>query len=71
MNAPEIFSVAQHERTSALWRALHEHYTARLAVLRSQNDHPNDAERTAFKRGQIAEAKAFLALADEPVKLAD
>ena len=69
MNDPQPFRIAPHERTNPLWRALHEYYTERLTLLRSQNDHPADAEKTAYKRGQIAEAKALLALADEPYQL--
>ena len=59
------FTIAAHERSSPLWRNLADYYTERLAMLRAQNDIPQDADKTAYKRGQIAECKAILALADE------
>ena len=58
--------INQTDKAGPLWRSLVEHYTARLAVLREKNDAPQSPEKTDFIRGQIAEAKAFLRLADEP-----
>lgn len=54
------------DRANPLWRALADHYTERLALLRAQNDSRTKTEmETAYLRGQIAEVKAFLGLADE------
>lgn len=71
MNAPALFSLSKHDRTTALWRALAEHYADRLTTLRIQNDATCDADKTAFRRGQIAECKAFLALADDSIQIDD
>lgn len=71
MNAPELFRLGEQDRRSPVWLALHDYYVARLAMLRAQNDSHADAEKTAFKRGQIAEAKALLALANEPFQMPD
>ena len=50
---------------SPLWRSLSEHMQARLATLREKNDAPKTGDDTAFLRGQIAEIKAFLSLAED------
>lgn len=56
------FHLAEHERHSALWRALMRRCEDRLTELRQSNDADRDPEATARIRGQIAEVKAFLAL---------
>lgn len=66
MSGPaDDFKVSPHERTSPLWRALANHYTERLAMLRAQNDAAKSPEDTAHLRGRIAECKSLLALADD------
>lgn len=57
--------VAPHERTSQLWLKLREHFEKRLAVLRARNDKPASVDRSNVLRGQIAELKHLLQLADE------
>ena len=59
-------TLSDAEKRSPLWHALAEHYTARLASLRAQNDADKSPDQTAKLRGQILEVKAFLSLADEP-----
>ena len=54
------------DKASPLWRSLVDHYTARLVTLREQNDAAKSHDETTKLRGQIAEVKAFLSLADEP-----
>lgn len=54
------------DKASPLWRALVDHYIARLATLRELNDTSKSHDETMKLRGQIAEIKAFLSLADEP-----
>lgn len=68
MNEPKAaFKVPTLQRATPLWAALEAHYTERLATLRAQNDAPGmSPERTEFIRGQIAECKAFLQLAQDP-----
>jgi len=57
-----------HDRQSAVWLRLKEHYEARLTLLRSSNDGQLTAEQTAKIRGRIAEVKALLSLEkDTPV----
>lgn len=53
------------DRNSPVWRAIEQHYTDRLATLRAKNDAKQDAEATAYLRGQIAECKLILSLADD------
>ena len=44
------------------WNALKKHLEQRLEVLRAQNDGDLNPEKTAKKRGQIAEVKRILSL---------
>lgn len=54
-----------HELQDPIWLRLKEHYQARLADLRKQNDSAklNEIE-TARLRGRIEECKKFLSLSD-------
>ena len=47
------------------WARLRLLLTARLYRLREENDAPADQDRTAMRRGRIAEVKELLALEDE------
>lgn len=58
------FKLDDTERHSSLWRKLAEYYQQRLALLRAKNDGDLDEARTARIRGQIAEVKQFLDLAE-------
>lgn len=68
MNQPKPpFRLNPLERATPLWARIAEHYTERLATLRAQNDQQGlSPERTEFIRGQIAECKALLQLAQDP-----
>ena len=67
MTEPLITST---DKASALWRTLSAHYTARLLMLREQNDQRKSPEDTAYLRGQIAEIKEFMRLGeDRPQRL--
>ena len=59
MTAPVL---TQLDRDSAAWKRLVEHYTARLAALRQQNDSDQTAEKTEKLRGRIAEVRYLLSL---------
>ncbi len=52
-------------RDSPVWADIKAHYEQRLLVLRAKNDGQAAIEVTAFLRGQIAEVKTLLSLADE------
>lgn len=58
-------NLAPADKATSTWRALFAHYTARLQMLREQNDARRSIEDTAHLRGQIAEIKELLRLADE------
>ena len=60
-----------HDRQSAVWMRLKEHYEARLTLLRSSNDGSITAEQTAKLRGRIAEVKALLNLEKETPVVSD
>lgn len=68
MNEPApAFRLTLMERATPVWARLQDHYTNRLATLRAQNDQRGlSPEQTEFIRGQIAECKAFLQLAQDP-----
>lgn len=56
----------QSDFNSATWRKLASLLEARLQTLRELNDsHANDVAKTAALRGQIAEVKETLALANQ------
>lgn len=59
---PEQFELTPVEIQHPLWDKLVKHYTARLTMLRLENDADLSETQTANKRGRIAECKAFLAL---------
>lgn len=50
---------------SSAWKELKDHFESRLDDLRKDNDKDQDAEKTAFIRGQISEIKRLLAY-DKP-----
>jgi len=55
------------ERNDPLMRRLFEHWQAELDEARRENDDSNlSPEKTAFKRGRIAQLKALLHLGKEP-----
>jgi len=58
----EKFCLAEHEKHSALWRALMRRCEERLTELRQMNDADQTLEGTAKLRGRIAEVKTLLAL---------
>jgi hypothetical protein len=53
------------EKTNPLLRVLVDGWTEELRVLRARNDGPLSMEETSRLRGQIAQLKAHIALADE------
>ena len=55
-----------NDKHSAAWKRLREHYEARLAKLRIDNDGDLDPTQTAKLRGKIAEIKLLLGLDKEP-----
>lgn len=65
------FRITQAEQTNPLWGKIKDHYEARLAQLRIQNDNPSlGPEATAGLRAKIAEVKALIALDQEfPVQI--
>ena len=63
------FTLAAGDRINPLWRAIEAHLTDRLATLREQNDSDKSPDKTAHLRGQIAEVKLLLALAEDRPKV--
>ena len=65
------FRITQAEQTNPLWGKIKDHYEARLAQLRIQNDNPSlGLDATAGLRSNIAEMKALIALDQEfPVQI--
>jgi len=62
----KAFKLLAHERDSALWVRLREHYQDRLNTLRKLNDSDSLTEpETARLRGRIKEIKYFLWLEPE------
>lgn len=57
--------LSDYERQSAFWKKLATHMTERLASLRARNDAVRSPEKTNLLRGQIAELKHLLSLADD------
>lgn len=56
-----MIALTDHERNTPLWLKLEEHYVARLAQLRMDNDNTSRGKtKTAQLRGRIEEVKAFL-----------
>ena len=66
MTQPDApFALSLIERHDPLFLKLKTHYERRLMELRAANDNPQDAEKTAYLRGRILEAKLFLFLDQE------
>lgn len=57
------------EVNSTAWDKIKQHYTARLAMLRMQNDNDLSHEDTQFLRGRIREVKVILKLDEEMPKI--
>ena len=62
----EKLVLSKAERESPLWQRIEEHLNNRLISHRNKNDNNLGDVDTAKLRGRIAEAKALLALGDEP-----
>jgi hypothetical protein len=58
------FELSDADRGSAAWASIERMLAARLADLRAKNDRLQTAEETAHLRGQIAEIKTLLSLAE-------
>lgn len=54
------------EADNPVWQKVKAHLEKHLATLRAQNDKSLDHDKTAFKRGRIAEVKRMLEL-DKPL----
>ncbi len=52
------------ETNSALWKKLADHLRGRIEMLRMRNDHHQSEDSTSRLRGQIAELKGLLGLAE-------
>lgn len=64
MSAPD-FRLNASDRESPLWRLLSAHITERREMLRCKLEGQQPVEKTEFLRGQIAELRALLDLAEE------
>ncbi len=63
---PERFVLTPDERDSRLWGRLQEHFAARVAKLREQNDAALPHDETLTLRGQIRCFKELIRLGEEP-----
>lgn len=57
--------LTEFERQSALWLKLKQYLDSRRAGLHARIERPLSTEKTNALRGQIAELKHFLSLADD------
>ncbi len=65
MIAPDLFALADHEKTSILWVRLQEHLNEKLTAARRRNDAPMSEAETATLRGEIKTLKWIIALGDD------
>ena len=61
-----MIQLTDGERLHPLWLKLEAHFIESLNTLRCKNDGLISEQETNFRRGQIDQVKAFIALGKEP-----